>query len=150
MPDYKSLTHTRWDCKYHVVFFPKRRQKLIYGRLRKFLGDIFHELARRKGCEIIEGHLMRDHVHICISIPTKYSVSHVIGYLKGKCAIAIARHFKGRQRNFNGESFWVRGYFVTTVVLDEDVVRTYIRNQEKDDERQDQLKLGWDSRPWAQ
>ena len=150
MPDYKSLTHTRWDCKYHVVFIPMRRQKVIYGRLRKFLGDIFHELAKRKGCEILEGHLMRDHVHICISIPPKYSVSHVVGYLKGKCAISIARHFKGRQRNFNGESFWARGYFVTTVGLDEDVVRAYIRNQEKDDERHDQLRLGWDSRPWAQ
>ncbi|GFR68315.1 transposase [Elysia marginata] len=150
MPDYKSLTHTRWDCKYHVVFIPKRRQKVIYGRLRKFLGNIFHELANRKGCEILEGHLMRDHVHICISIPPKYSVSHVVGYLKGKCAIAIARHFKGRQRNFGGENFWARGYFVTTVGLDEDVVRAYIRDQEKNDERHDQLNLGWDSRPWAQ
>jgi len=150
MPDYKSLPHTRWDCKYHVVFIPKRRQKVIYGRLRKFLGNIFHEPSKRKGCEILEGHLMRDHVHICISIPPKYSVSHVVGYLKGKCAIAIARHFKGRQRNFSGEHFWARGYFVTTVGLDEDVVRAYIRDQEKNDERHDQLNLGWDSRPWAQ
>ena len=83
MPDYKSLTHTRWDCKYHIVFIPKKRQKVMYGSLRKFLGSIFHELARRKGCEIVEGHLMRDHVHICISIPPKYSVSNVVGYLMG-------------------------------------------------------------------
>ena len=150
MPDYKSLTHTRWDCKYHIVFIPKKRQKVIYGSLRKFLGSIFHELARRKCCEIVEGHLMRDHVHICISIPPKYSVSNVVGYLKGKCAIAIARHFKERQRNFNGENFWARGYFVSTVGLDEEVVREYIRNQEKNDENRDQLKLGFDSRPWAQ
>ncbi|WP_422408921.1 MULTISPECIES: IS200/IS605 family transposase [unclassified Endozoicomonas] len=150
MPDYKSLTHTRWDCKYHIVFIPKKRQKVIYGSLRKFLGAIFHDLASRKGCEIVEGHLMRDHVHICISIPPKYSVSNVVGYLKGKCAIAIARHFKGKQRNFSGEHFWARGYFVSTVGLDEDVVREYIRNQEKNDETRDQLKLGFDARPWAQ
>ncbi|WOG25885.1 IS200/IS605 family transposase [Endozoicomonas sp. 8E] len=150
MPDYKSLTHTRWDCKYHIVFIPKKRQKVIYGSLRKFLGAIFHDLASRKGCEIVEGHLMRDHVHICISIPPKYSVSNVVGYLKGKCAIAIARHFKGKQRNFSGEHFWARGYFVSTVGLDEDVVREYIRNQEKNDETRDQLKLGFDTRPWAQ
>lgn len=93
---------------------------------------------------------MRDHVHICISIPPKYSVSNVVGYLKGKCVIAIARHFKRRQRNFNGENFWARGYFVSTVGLDEEVVREYIRNQEKNDENRDQLKLGSDSRPWAQ
>ncbi|WP_422132583.1 IS200/IS605 family transposase [Endozoicomonas sp. ALD040] len=150
MPDYKSLTHTRWDCKYHIVFIPKKRQKVIYGSLRKFLGAIFHDLASRKGCEIVEGHLMRDHVHICISIPPKHSVSNVVGYLEGKCAIAIARHFKGKQRNFSGEHFWARGYFVSTVGLDEDVVREYIRNQEKNDETRDQLKLGFDTRPWAQ
>jgi len=142
MRDYKSLTHTRWDCKYHVVFIPKRRRKMIYGHLRKMLGDIFHELASRKECKIEEGHLMRDHVHICISIPPKYSVSNVVGYLKGKSAIAIARKFKGKQRNFSGEHFWARGYFVSTVGLDEEMVREYIRNQESDDIRRDQLALG--------
>ena len=96
MPDYKSLTHARWDCKYHIVFIPKKRRKVIYGSLRKFLGVIFHDLAKRKSCEILEGHLMRDHVHICISIPPKYSVSYIVGYLKGKCAIEIAKQFKGR------------------------------------------------------
>jgi putative transposase len=95
MPDYKSLTHTRWDCKYHVVFIPKKRQKLIYGKLRKYQGEIFHELARRRGAEIVEGHMMVDHVHMCISIPPKYSVSHTVGYLKGKSAIAVARKFRG-------------------------------------------------------
>ena len=150
MPDYKSLTHTRCDCKCHIVFISKKRQKVIYGSLINLLGSIFHELARRKECEIVEGHLMRDHVHICISIPPKYSVAYVVGYLKGKCAIAIARHFKGRQRNFTGENFWARGYFVSTVGLDEDIVREYIRNQEKNDESRDQLRFGFDSRPWAQ
>ncbi|ADE15010.1 transposase IS200-family protein [Nitrosococcus halophilus Nc 4] len=142
MPDYKSLSHTKWDCKYHVVLIPKKRQKWIYGSLRKYLGEIFRELANRRGVEIVEGHLMRDHVYICLSIPPKYSVSHVVGYLKGKSAIAIARRFRGKPRNFNGEHFWARGYFVSTVGLDERVVREYIRNQEKNDEYRDQLKLG--------
>jgi putative transposase len=125
-----------------VVFIPKKRQKLIYGQLRKLLGEILHELANRKGAEILEGHMMRDHVHMCISIPPKYSVSHIVGYIKGKSAIAIARKFRSKQRNFNGEHFWARGYFVSTVGLDEDVVREYIRNQEENDEHRDQMKLG--------
>jgi len=140
MPNYKSLTHTRWDCKYHVVFIPKKRQKVIYGQLRKVLGEILHELASRKGAEILEGHMMRDHIHMCISIPPKYSVSHIVGYIKGKSAIAIARKFRGRQRNFNGEHFWARGYVVSTVGLDEDMVREYIWNQEQNVERRDQMK----------
>ena len=102
---FKSLAHTRWDCNYHVVFIPKRRRKLINGKLRKMLDDIFHELARRKGCRIKKGHLMADHVHIGISIPTKYSLSNVVGYLKGKSAITIAKRLKGKQRNFVGEHF---------------------------------------------
>ena len=142
MPDYKSLTHTKWDCKYPIVFIPKKRQQWIYGSLRKHLGEIFHELARRRGTEIVEGHLMRDHVHICLSIPPKYSVAQVVGYLKGKSAIAIARQFRGKQRNFNGGHCWARGYFVSTVGLDERVVREYLRNQARNDEYRDQLKLG--------
>jgi putative transposase len=134
MKDYKSLSHTRWDCKYHIVFIPKKRKKVIYGSLRKYLGDILHELAKQKGIEILEGHLMRDHVHMCLSIPPKIAVSSAVGYLKGKSAIAIARKFRGRQRNFNGEHFWARGYFVSTVGLDEVVVREYIRHQESQDE----------------
>ena len=142
MRDYKSLSHTRWDCKYHVVFIPKKRKKLIYGAIRMHLGETFHELARRKGVAIEEGHLMKDHVHMCVSIPPKYSVSNVVGYLKGKSAISIAKNFRGKQRNFNGENFWARGYFVSTVGLDETMVREYIRNQEKADEHRDQLQLG--------
>ncbi len=143
MADYKSLSHTRWDCKYHIVFIPKKRQKVIYGSLRKFLGEIFHELAKRKGCKILEGHLMPDHVHMCISIPPKYSVSSVVGYIKGKAAIMIARNFKGKQRNFTGESFWARGYFVSTVGLYEEVVKAYIRNQETAEQHREQLKINW-------
>jgi putative transposase len=142
MRDYKSLSHTRWDCKYHVVFIPKRRQKLIFGGIRKHLGDVFHELARQKGVVIEEGHLMMDHVHMCLSIPPKFAVSNVVGFIKGKSAISIARQFKGRQRNYSGEEFWARGYFVSTVGLDEEMVREYIRNQEKEDEHRDQLKFG--------
>ncbi|MCL1078494.1 IS200/IS605 family transposase [Parashewanella spongiae] len=142
MRDYKSLSHTRWDCKYHVVFIPKRRQKLIFGAIRKHFGDVFHNLAAQKGIVIEEGHLMIDHVHMCLSIPPKYSVSNVAGFTKGKSAISIARNFKGRQRNFAGEEYWARGYFVSTVGLDETMVREYIRNQEKDDAHRDQLKFG--------
>lgn len=142
MKEYQSLSHTRWDCKYHVVFIPKRRKKAIYGALRKNLGEIFRELAQQRECKVVEGHLMIDHVHVCLSVPPKYSVSSVVGYIKGKSAISIARHFGGRQRNFTGEVFWARGYFVSTVGLDEEMVRAYIRNQELEDERYDQMKLG--------
>ena len=142
MRDYKSLTHTRWDCIYHIVFIPKKRKKQIYGAIRIHLGEVLHELAKRRGVVIEEGHLMPDHIHMCISIPPKYAVSNVVGYLKGKSAISIARRFKGRQRNFTGEHFWARGYFVSTVGLDEDMVIEYIRSQEKADEQRDQLRFG--------
>ncbi len=141
MRDYQSLAHTTWDCKYHVVFIPKRRKKVIFGVIRKHLGKVFHELAEQKECQIVEGHLMPDHVHMCISIPPKYSVSHIVGYIKGKSAISIARRFMGKTRNFTGESFWARGYCVSTVGLDEEMVRKYIRHQENEDEHYDQRKL---------
>lgn len=130
---YQSLTHSRWDCKYHVVFVPKRRRKALFGHSRQALGSIFHELARQKECQIIEGHLMPDHVHMCIAIPPQYAVASVIGSLKGKSAIAIARQFAGRDRNFAGEHFWARGYAVSTVGCELDQVRAYIREQENAD-----------------
>ena len=142
MKEYQSLSHTRWDCKYHVVFIPKYRKKAIFGALRKNLGEIFRELALQKESKVVEGHLMVDHVHMCLSIPPKLSVSNVVGYIKGKSAISIARQFGGRQRNFTGEVFWARGYFVSTVGLDEEMVRAYIRHQESEDLRYDQMKLG--------
>lgn len=141
MKEYQSLSHTRWDCKYHVVFIPKRRKKKVFGALRRYLGEMLHELARHKESKIVEGHLMADHVHMCIRIPPKYAVSNVIGYIKGKSAIQIARKYGGRSRNFTGENFWARGYFVSTVGLDEAMVRAYIRAQEAEDERYDQMKL---------
>ena len=142
MDTFESLSHSVWECKYHVVFIPKRRKKTIFGALRKHLGEVFRELARHKESEVVEGHLRPDHVHMCLSIPPKYAVANVVGYMKGKSAITIARRFAGKARNFTGEVFWARGYFVSTVGLDEDMVRAYIRHQQTEDERYDQLKLG--------
>jgi len=128
---YESLSHSKWDCKYHLVFVPKYRKKKLYGEIRRYLGPLFHELAAYRGSKILEGHMVQDHVHMLIKIPPKYSVSEVVGYLKGKSAIAIARKFGGRKRNFNGESFWARGYAVSTVGFEEAKIKEYIRNQEQ-------------------
>jgi len=128
---YESLSHSRWDCKYHVVFVPKYRKKTMYGEIRSFLRTIFLELANQKGCEIISGHLVQDHVHMLICIAPKYSVAEIVGYLKGKSAIAVARKFSGRKRNFNGENFWARGYSVSTVGYDQENFRAYIKKQEQ-------------------
>ena len=103
---FQSSAHSQWDCKYHIVFIPKRRRKVIYGKIRERLKDIFHDLALQKGCKIVEGYLVNDHVHMCISIPPKLSVSSVIGFLKGKSAIVMAREFRGKFKNFEGENFW--------------------------------------------
>ena len=126
---YQSLSHSTWDCKYHVVFVPKRRRKELFGNIRQQLGAVFHELARQKECQIIEGHVMPDHVHMCILIPPKFAVASVIGFLKGKSAIAVAR-LQGKERNFTGEHFWARGYAVSTVGFNEEQIRRYIREQE--------------------
>ena len=141
MREVNSLNHTRWECKYHIVFIPKYRKKAIFGQIRKELGEVFHRLARQRECLIEEGHLMPDHVHMMISIPPKYAVAQVIGYIKGKSAIHIARQYNGRARNYVGPHFWARGYFASTVGRDEEVIRTYIRHQEQEDRRIDQLKL---------
>lgn len=141
MDEPQTLNHSKWECKYHVVFIPKYRKKTIYVELRPHLGEVFRELAKRKGCEIEEGDVMSDHVHMLIAIPPKYAVSQVIGYMKGKAAIHIARNFAGRKRNFVGQHFWARGYFVSTVGRDEEVIKQYIRNQEAEEVRLDQLNL---------
>jgi putative transposase len=141
MSDYRSLAHSRWECKYHVVFIPKYRKKRIFGQIRKYLGVVFRRLAEQRESLIEEGHLLPDHVHMMISIPPKYSVAQVIGYIKGKSAIHIAREFAGRKRNFVGQHFWARGYFVSTVGRDEAVIREYIRRQEQEDIRLEQLEL---------
>ena len=134
----KSLSHSRWDRKYHVVFVPKGRKKALYGKIREYLKLVFHELARQRGSEIVEGHMCGDHVHMCISIPPKYAVAEVIGYLKGKSAIAVARQFGGLQRNFSGERFWARGSAVSTVGFELDKIRDYIRRQEHEDYEENQ------------
>jgi len=137
----ESLSHSKWECKYHVVFIPKRRRKTLYGALRKHLGEVFHRLAGQKESRIEEGHLMPDHVHMLISIPPKYAVSQVIGFIKGKSAIHLARVYGERKQNFVGQHFWARGYFVSTVGRDEGVIREYIRQQEEADTRLDQMNL---------
>ena len=141
MNDHENLNHTAWDCKYHVVWIPKYRKKTIFKELRPFLGEVIRDLASHRESRIEEEHLMADHVHIQISIPPKYSVSQVMGYIKGKSAIAIARHYMGKTRNFTGQSFWARGYYVSTVGRDEETVRKYIQRQENEYQRVEQLKL---------
>jgi len=141
MNDVESLSHTKWECKYHIVYIPKYRKKALYGALRQQLGEVLKQLAMQRERRIEEGHLMREHVHMLVSIPPKYSVSQVVGYMKGKSAIHIARTFMGKPRNFTGESFWARGYFVSTVGRDEKEIREYIKKQEQEDQRIDQLTL---------
>jgi len=137
----ESLTHSKWDCKYHVVFVPKYRKKALYGKIRRYLKEVFHELARQKSCRIESGSMVKDHVHMCISIPPKYAVSEVIGYIKGKSAIAIARQFGGKNRNFSGEKFWARGYAVSTIGLEIDIVKNYIAHQEKIDRENEESRF---------
>ena len=133
--------HATWECKYHVVFISKYRKKAIFGVIKKRLGDVFHELARRRESKIEEGHLMPDHVHMLISIPPKYSVAEVIGFMKGESSIWIAQNVERKARNFTGHKFWARGYFVSTVGRDEEMIRAYIKNQEMQDRELDQLSM---------
>ena len=141
MDESQSLSHSRWECKYHVVFIPKCRRKTLYEQLRRHLGEVFHKVAEQKESRILEGHLMPDHVHMLVAIPPRYAVSQVVGFIKGKSAIHLARVYGERRRNFVGQSFWARGYFVSTVGRDEATIREYIRNQEQEDQRLDQLNL---------
>jgi len=141
MDEFESLSHTKWECKYHVVFIPKCRRKTLYAQLRPYLGEVFRKLAGQKESRIEEGGLLPDHVDMMISIPPKYAVSQVIGFIKGKSAIHLARVYGEKKRNFVGQHFWARGYFVSTVGRDQQVIREYIRKQEEEDLRQEQLKL---------
>jgi putative transposase len=141
MDDYESLSHTKWECKYHIVFIAKCRRKTIFGQIRQHLGEVFRKLAAQKESRIEEGHLQPDHVHMLISIPPKYAVSQVVGYIKGKSAIHIARVYGERKQNFVGQSFWARRFFVSTVGRDEAVIREYIKSHEAEDKRLEQLSL---------
>ncbi len=141
MQTYESLKHTVWECKYHVVFIPKCRRKALYAQLRRDLGAVFRDLAEQKECKVEEGHLMPDHVHMLLSVPPKYSVASVMGFIKGKSAIHLARVYAGRRRNYVGQHFWARGYWVSTVGKNEAAVRRYIQDQEKEDRRLEQLEM---------
>ena len=139
-----SLNHSRWECKYHEVWIPKYRKKTLYGQVRRYLGEVFRELAKARESEVLEGHLMKDHVHMLLSIPPKYAVAQVIGFIKGKSAIHIARNYLGRLRNFTGQQFWARGgdgYHVTIVGRDEQTVGEYIQAQESENRRLEQLAI---------
>ena len=138
--DWKSQSHVKWDNKYHIVFIPKYRRKVIYGKLRRQIGQILRELCQQKGVELIEGNAMIDHVHLCLSSPPKYSVAHVVGFLKGKSAIRIHRELL-KERRMTGLHFWAKGYCVSTIGYDEKAVREYIRQQEERDSQQLSLDL---------
>jgi len=143
MRDWQRLAHVKWECKYHIILVPKYRHKVLFGKRRKRVGEILRELCRYKGVELLEGHAMPDHIHLCLAIPPKYSVAMTVGYLKGKSAIRVHRELLGRKRGFTNLHFWIRGYCVSTVGLDEDMVRSYIRNQERLEQgEQGELNLG--------
>ena len=139
MRDWRSQAHVKWECKYHVVWVPKYRRKVLYGKVRTRAREIIRELCQQKGVEIVEGNIRKDHIHICLSIPPKYSVANVTGFLKGKSAIRLHREFVGQRTS--GKHFWIRGYCVSTVGLDEEQIRRYIREQEKHDSSQTELNL---------
>ncbi len=146
MNDVNRLTHSVWECKYHLVWIPKCRRKRLYGGIAKYLGRMFHELARQRESKILEGHICPDHIHMLIGIPPKYAVSAVVGYIKGKSAIMIARTYLGKRQNFSGQNFWARGYYVSTVGRDEAAIKKYIQEQEAEDKRQEQLEMFKDSK----
>ena len=144
MKDWQSQAHVKWECKYHVVILPKYRRKALYGRVRREVGRILRELCRQKGLELVEGHAMRDHIHMLLSIPPKYSIAMTLGYLKGKSAIRIHREVLKTKGTLFGRSFWARGYCVSTVGLDEAAIRKYIQEQEKHQRDQGQGELDFD------
>ena len=140
MHDWRSLSHVRWDCKYHVVIVPKYRKKVIYGKLRRQVGLILRRLCQQRGITLLEGHAMSDHIHMCLSVAPKFSIAHTIGYLKGKSAVLIHRQLL-HERRMTGLSFWATGYCVSTVGLDEETIRRYIREQELLESGQGELYL---------
>ena len=138
MDEWRSLSHVRWDCKYHIVIIPKYRKKKLYGKVKKHVGEVIREVCRQRGIELLEGHLMPDHIHMCVSIPPKHSVAFAIGFIKGKSAVRIHRQILGNKR-VTGLHFWRRGYCVSTVGLDEEAIKKYIRDQEALEKRQGEL-----------
>ena len=139
MDDDLSLSHTRWNCKYHIVFIPKYRRKEIYGKLRSDIGQIIRQLCSYKGVEIMEAHAMPDHIHMLVRIPPKIAVSNFMGYLKGKSSLMIFERHANLKYKYGNRNFWAKGFFVSTVGLDTEKVKQYIRDQEKEDMMQDNL-----------
>jgi putative transposase len=139
--DFKRLAHAVWDCKYHVVWCPKYRFQIMRNEVGKSMREIIRELCRQKGIEILEGNVQVDHIHLVLSIPPKYAVSHVVGYLKGKSAVAIFDQYAQLKKRYWGRHFWARGYCVGTVGLDEEMIRKYVRWQIKKDKDMEQLDL---------
>ena len=133
----RTLSHTVWECKYHLVWVPKRRRKIVFGKLRREIGTILRRLCEYKGIELIEGKTCLDHVHMCLAIPPKYSVSTIMGYLKGKSAMIVFEKYSRLKKNFRGHHFWARGYYVSTVGLDEAKIRKYIQDQETNEAVED-------------
>jgi putative transposase len=144
MKDWQSQAHVKWDCKYHVVILPKYRKKVLYGKLRQRIGEILRELCRQKEVGLVEGKAMPDHIHMLLSVPPRYSIAMTIGYLKGKSAIRIHRDLLRRRGTLFGRAFWARGYCVSTVGLNEEQVRTYIREQEQHQRAHDQSELDFE------
>jgi putative transposase len=140
MHEWESLSHVRWECKYHIVIIPKYRKRKLYGTLKKHVGEVIREVCRQRGIELVEGHLMPDHIHMCVSIPPKHSVAFAIGFIKGKSAVRIHRQILGNKK-VTGLHFWSRGYCVSTVGLDEETIRKYIREQEALEKRQGELEF---------
>tara|TARA_B100000949_G_C14044156_1_gene350792 strand:+ start:147 stop:584 length:438 start_codon:yes stop_codon:yes gene_type:complete len=142
--DWQSQAHVRWDCKYHVLIVPKYRRRTFFGKFRKQVGSILRELCRQKEVELLEGRAMPDHIHMLLSIPPKYSVAMTVGYLKGKSAIRIHRELANKKGSLFGRSFWSRGYCVSTVGLDEAMIRRYIQEQEKNERDEQQGELDFE------
>jgi putative transposase len=140
MHEWQSLSHVRWECKYHIVIIPKYRKRMLYGKVKKHVGEVIKEVCRQRGIELIEGHLMPDHIHMCVSIPPKHSVAFAIGFIKGKSAVRIHRQILGNKK-VTGLHFWSRGYCVSTVGLNEETIRKYIREQEALEKRQGELEF---------
>ena len=137
MREWQSLSHVKWECKYHVVIVPKYRRKVIFGNIRRQIGQILRQLCRQKGVDLVEGNATRDHIHLVLSVPPKYSIAMLIGYLKGKSAIQIHRQHAGVKRGFTGKHFWSRGYCVSTVGLDEKMIREYVKHQNEMDQQEE-------------
>ena len=139
--DVASLAHTKWECKYHIVFAPKYRRQVIYGKVKEDIGKILRKLCEYKGVEIIEAEACKDHIHMLVSIPPKYSVSQIMGYLKGKSSLMIYEKYANMKYKYGNRHFWCRGYYVSTVGLNKRAVEQYIRNQLQEDYENDQISM---------